>query len=124
MLEGIAGEKKVQGTYVLRTGAKKEIACLAPKQCICKNCPCTRHTHIEPPVLYHPLDRAKRVHYVSVKVKLTKAKMTNLNNFYKESWPRSAYQAPALPNIVCIHIFCEPVLAVSVWAVGWIIKCK
>ena len=55
---------------------KKEIVCPAPKQCICENCPCTRHTLIEPPVLYHPLNRAKRVHYVSVKVKLTKAKMT------------------------------------------------
>ena len=72
VLEGIAGEKKVQGIYVIRKKVcweelhvqKKEIVCPAPKQCICENCPCTRHTHIEPPVLYHPLNRAKRVHYV------------------------------------------------------------
>ena len=43
-----------------------------------------------------PSTRAKRVHYVSVKVKLTKAKMINLKNSDKESWPRSANQAPAL----------------------------
>ena len=107
VLEGIAGEKKVQGIYVQRTkkvvGGKKEIVCPAPKQWICKNCPCTRHTHIEPPVLYPPLDRAKRVHYVSVKVKL-RQRWQILTTFIRNHGPDQPTRHQPC-QILCVFIF-------------------
>ena len=83
---------------------KKRKLCTLPEKSVSAEIALALDTLILNPS-FLPSTRAKRVHYVSVKVKLTKAKMTNLNNFYKESRDRSAYQAPALPNILCIHIF-------------------
>ena len=82
---------------------KKEIVCPAPKQCICENCPCTRHTHIEPPVLYPPLDRAKRVHYVSVKVKL-RQRWQILTTFIRNHGPDQPTRHQPC-QILCVFIF-------------------
>ena len=88
MLEGIAGEKKVQGIYVLRTKKvcweelqvqKKEIVYPARKSVSAEIALALDTLILNPSFL--PSTRAKRVHYVSVKVKLTKANMTNLKNF-------------------------------------------
>ena len=81
--------KKVQGNYVpcFKKKAcckklqvqKKEIVYPARKSVSAEIALALDTLILNPSFL--PSTRAKRVHYVSVKVKLTKAKMTNLKNF-------------------------------------------